>query len=135
MAESVMAHLLGPELASCVDSAGVGSWHVGEPPDPRTQAELARHGIRWVSRARQVRSSDFANFDHVVALDEQNRRDLLRWPGCDRGKVSLLMEWVDEPGCSVPDPYYGGAAEFRLVFDMCHRACDAMRSELFSLGH
>lgn len=132
MAEAILVHMLGPGHEASVDSAGTGAWHTGEEPDRRTQLELARNGTQWVSTARQVQTADFEEFDHLVAMDHQNLRDLLRWPGAEKSRVSLLMDWAGETDTPVPDPYYGGSVEFRLVYDMCHRACLAIRSRLFT---
>ena len=46
-----------------VDSAGIGSWHVGELPDKRMRTHGASRGFDISSRARQVVSSDFQRFD------------------------------------------------------------------------
>ncbi|MCB0619215.1 MAG: low molecular weight phosphotyrosine protein phosphatase, partial [Saprospiraceae bacterium] len=53
-----------------VDSAGTGSWHVGEPPDPRSVAVARAHGIDILDqRARQFRPADFRQFDLIFAMD------------------------------------------------------------------
>jgi protein-tyrosine phosphatase len=60
-----------------VDSAGTGDWHLGYPPDPRAAAVAVRNGIDISQRrARLVTPEDFARFDHVIALDEQNLANL-----------------------------------------------------------
>jgi protein-tyrosine phosphatase len=92
------------------DSAGTGDWHVGEPPDPRAQAVALRNGIDIGHlRARQVGPGDFRRFDHIVALDGQNLRDLttLR-PSDATAELSMMLDHVDgRAGQPVPDPYYG----------------------------
>jgi protein-tyrosine phosphatase len=55
-----------------VDSAGIGSWHEGEPPDPRARATAKRHGVDIDGhRARIVTQQDFRRFSHIVALDHE----------------------------------------------------------------
>jgi protein-tyrosine phosphatase len=67
------------ELAITVEFAGTGAWHLGNPPDPRSIAEAAKHGIDISThRARQVRSQDCQRFGQIFALDPQNLRDLKR---------------------------------------------------------
>ncbi|HEX8262591.1 MAG TPA: low molecular weight protein-tyrosine-phosphatase, partial [Allosphingosinicella sp.] len=62
-----------------IDSAGTGDWHIGYPPDPRAAAVAARNGVDISHlKARQVTSDDFRRFDHIVALDSTNLRDLER---------------------------------------------------------
>lgn len=101
------------------DSAGTGDWHVGNPPDRRAQAAALRNGVDISGlRARQVRAADFDRFDHVVALDGQNLRDLerLRPPGA-RAALSLLLDHApDRAGQAVADPYHGDDAGFDLTW-------------------
>jgi len=103
------------ELNIIVDSAGTGDWHVGQPPDERAQAIAAQNGVEIGHfRARQVKASDFRDFDHIIALDNQNLRDLnaLR-PAKAVSKLSLLFDHVaGRAGEDVADPYYGGDSDF-----------------------
>jgi protein-tyrosine phosphatase len=98
-----------------VDSAGTGDWHLGYPPDPRAQAVATRNGLDISElRARQVATEDFAQFDHLVALDAQNLANLraMQPPG-SRARVSLLLDHVPgRQGQPVADPYYGDDSHF-----------------------
>ncbi|WP_232629882.1 low molecular weight protein-tyrosine-phosphatase [Methylobacterium sp. Leaf118] len=102
-------------LDVAVDSAGTGSWHVGEPPDPRAVAVARAHGLDIADyRGRQVEPADFARFDHVVALDHANlsRLRALRPEGA-QARLSLLLDHVPgRAGEAVADPYYGGPEGF-----------------------
>ena len=138
-AEAVFADILEREgLADRVRvaSAGTGDWHVGEPPDARATAEAARRGIRMRSTAAQFRASDFGRFDLVIAMDDENRRALLRLAngGEAGGKVRLLRSFdpavVGEQ--AVPDPYFGGEDGFVRVFDMVDAACRGLLEHLRS---
>lgn len=108
-----------------IDSAGTGDWHVGELPDPRTIKVLKANGIEQYSRARQVRSADFQEFDYIIAMDAMNVRDLHAWSGADPSRITTMLEWVgsNDP---VPDPYYGDASDFEHVYALL----DAATSEL-----
>ena len=78
-----MQHLLAREGLDGrveVESAGTGSWHVGDPPDRRATAEARARGIVMEGRARQFRPSDFGRFDLVVAMDAQNAAACSPWP-------------------------------------------------------
>ena len=133
-----MRHLLAREGLDGrveVDSAGTGSWHVGDPPDRRASAEARARGIVMEGRARQFRAADFARADLVVAMDVQNAADLRAIaPGPDAAaKVRLLRDWDPEArdgDRSVPDPYYGGPEGFTIVLDMVERACAGLIAEL-----
>ena len=109
-----------------IDSAGIGDWHVGELPDPRTRAVAERRGLRLVSRARQVRREDLEEFDYVVAMDDDNVRGLrrLRAEAAGGTEVRRLREFDPQADAlDVPDPYYGGDDGFERVHDMIERAC------------
>lgn len=107
-----------------VDSAGTGAWHVGEPPDRRMTAAAREVGLTLDGSARQVRVSDFDDFDLLLAMDRSNQRDLLALAPDDTAaaKVRLFRDFAGEVGQDVPDPYYGGPDGFREVVDIARRA-------------
>jgi protein-tyrosine phosphatase len=116
-----------------VESAGMGDWHVGHPPDRRATEAAQRRGIALEGAARQVRVSDFDDFDLLIAMDRSNQRDLLALAPDEEAaaKVHLLREW--EPGATdldVPDPYYGDGQGFEDVLDMVQASCRALLAEL-----
>ncbi len=110
---------LGQRVA--VDSAGTGDWHVGSPPDARSQRHAAKRGYDLSSlRGRQVAEADFHRFDLILAMDEDNLADLQRLApeGSSRAEVRLFAS------IEVPDPYTGGAAGFEQVLDLVEAASD-----------
>lgn len=137
-AEGVMRRLAhAASLAVEVDSAGLGGWHAGEPPDPRTVRHARTRGYDLTSlRARQLADADFVFFDRIYAMDQGHLRELSRLaPPLHRGKVSLFLD-VTAPGPGgqlgreVPDPYYGGAEGFEEVLDLVEEGCRALVAEL-----
>lgn len=131
MAEGVFRHLVGEAgLAERfeIDSAGIGAWHEGEPPDERATATAAGRGITLTGAARQVRPADLRDFHYILAMDEENLSALRRLKrlAAPDAEVRLLREFDAEarPGepLEVPDPYYGGPRGFDLVYDMVERA-------------
>ena len=102
-----------------VDSAGTGDWHVGHPPDRRSIAVARKHGLDIGHlRARQVSARDFHRFDHIVALDSENLRNLqaIR-PAGATARLSLLLDHVHgREGQAVADPYYGSDEHFDLTW-------------------
>ncbi len=131
MAEGVFRHLvteagLAPRFE--IDSAGIGAWHEGDPPDERAAAAAAQRGITLTGAARQVLPADLRAFDYVLAMDEENLsalRRLQRLAAAD-AEVHLLREFDPDarPGepLEVPDPYYDGPRGFDRVYEMVERA-------------
>lgn len=136
-AMAVMASLVaadGLSDAITVDSAGTGSWHLGDVPDHRTRAEARRRGIPLEHFGRQFVPADFARFDLVLAMDGSNVSDLgaLALSGEARAKIRLLRSF--DPSANgaleVPDPYYGGPEDFAEVFDLVDAACRGLLASL-----
>ncbi len=115
-----------------VDSAGTGDWHIGHAPDARSRAAAAQRGYDMSAlRARQVRARDFHDFDLLLAMDENNLRDLQRLaPPEHRHKVRLFMDFAELEERSVPDPYYGEAEDFQRVLDLVETAADGLLRHL-----
>ena len=117
-----------------IDSAGTGGWHVGNPPDERATEAAFRRGITLEGAARQVRPSDFEDYDLLLAADRENLADLRAIAPDDeaRAKVRLLREF--DPGShgdlDVPDPYYGGPGGFEEVLDLVEAACRGLLAEV-----
>lgn len=123
-AEAVFRHMVaeaGFAKRIAVDSAGTHDYHIGEPPDPRSQQHAAKRGYDLsAQRARRIAESDFAEFDLVLAMDRGHLRLLqAAAPVHLRDRIRLFMEYA--PGfklADVPDPYYGAAGGFEAVLDM-----------------
>ena len=101
-----------------LDSAGVGDWHTGEPPDRRAIAVARTHGIDIsAQRARQLHEADFERFDLLLCADRPVLAAVRRHAGRHAGKCALFLEWASVPGNGeVPDPYTGGPAEFEQAY-------------------
>jgi low molecular weight protein-tyrosine phosphatase len=119
-----------------IDSAGTGGWHVGAPPDARATEAAARRGTELAGAARRFDPHDFERYDLILAMDRENRRDLLRLAPDDeaRAKVRLLREFDpaarDAGDLDVPDPYYGGVDGFEDVLDLVEAATRGLLAEL-----
>ena len=136
LAEGVFRHLVaarGLDDRFHIDSAGTGGWHVGEPPDPRSVDVARAHGIELTSTGRQVSADDMSDFDVLVVMDQQNKRDVghLQELYGDSARLVLLREFEPQaPSLDVPDPYYGGPDGFDRVYEMVHRSCEGLLAEL-----
>lgn len=119
LAEGILRHL-APDWE--IDSAGTGSWHVGDPPDRRSVAVARRHGIDISDlRGRQFQAADYDEFDRIYVMDVDNYRDVIRKArtDADKAKVQLLLDNQQ----SVPDPWYDDAL-FEPVYNMIYKACE-----------
>jgi protein-tyrosine phosphatase len=142
MADAVLRHLVaeaGLAERVRVDSAATHTYHLGHPPHPETQAELARRGVEvGEQQSRQVTVADLAEFDHVIAMDRHNLAELqllaqqaggLDWV---RAEISLLLDHArDVPGEAVdevPDPYYVGG--YDRVYDLVLAGCEGLVEDL-----
>ncbi|ROZ72366.1 low molecular weight protein-tyrosine-phosphatase [Ramlibacter sp. WS9] len=131
-AEGVLRHLVreaGLEDQVHIDSAGTLDYHVGSPPDGRSQKHALKRGYDLSNqRARQVSPRDFEKFDLVLAMDWQNLEELRELcPAQHLHKLKRLMEFAP-PGISdvVADPYCGGHDGFESVLDHIEVACSGL---------
>lgn len=117
-----------------VDSAGTHAYHIGNPPDERSQRTALKRGYKMDDlRARAVESDDFDEFDYILAMDKENLQLLLqRSPHHHHGKIHLFMKYGEsyEDDTEVPDPYFGGHQGFELVLDMVEEASEGLLKHL-----
>jgi protein-tyrosine phosphatase len=121
------------ELFVETDSAGTAGYHIGEPPDERSQAAARRRGYDLSAlRARIVGPQDFEQFDLLLAMDRDNLAVLRsRAPVACRDRVRLFLDFAPEQGTAeVPDPYYGGANGFEEVLDLIEAAARGLLAHL-----
>lgn len=134
-AEGVLRHkLLQAGLAEQVEvaSAGTSDWHVGKPPDARSQrAALARGYDLSAQRGQQARREDFARYDLIFAMDQSNLRHLKALqPAGAKAELDLFLRRYEGAVDEVPDPYYDGDQGFEQVLDLIEQACDRLVIEL-----
>lgn len=127
-AEGVFRHYVeqsGLAGAFHIDSAGTQSYHVGEPPDPRSVRTAQKRGIDIShQRSRRIHADDFHAFDHILALDNSHLRELRAFApkGC-RANIALFLEFAGATvETEVPDPYYGGQKGFDYVMELVEAA-------------
>ncbi|HUW98924.1 MAG TPA: low molecular weight protein-tyrosine-phosphatase [Acidiferrobacter sp.] len=115
-----------------VDSAGTHGYHIGEPPDLRAQDAAARRGIEIATlKGRQVRVQDLRDFDYVLAMDDENLRNLRRFPHGSEAHVRLFLEFATHADTKeVPDPYYGGISGFDRVYDLLEDAARGLLADV-----
>jgi low molecular weight phosphotyrosine protein phosphatase len=149
MAEGVFRHITqNPNkphpLIGYVDSAGTGAWHIGCSPDPRTTATLDSNGIDdYEHAARQVRESDFEEFQYILGMDNENvsnlkfmkNRIIHRRGGKEEGlaHVGLFGDYGGKRGSKgeeIDDPYYGSDNGFKKAYEQSQRFTNAFLKKI-----
>lgn len=127
MAEAIFKHKImesGMHESFYGDSCGTSNYHIGDNPDKRTIHCVTKNGVAIKHAARQLTNQDLEEFDLILAMDENNYRDILRLElaSAHAHKVKLMREFDPHGPGDVPDPYWGGEKEFQEVFDMLNRS-------------
>ncbi|CAL9048747.1 uncharacterized protein LOC135608086 [Musa acuminata AAA Group] len=133
----------GAESKFKIDSAGTIGYHEGDPADSRMRSAAKRRGIEVTSISRPLRPSDFREFDLILAMDMQNREDIMsayeRWrfkeplPEDAPKKIKLMCSYCKKHSeAEVPDPYYGGPQGFEKVLDLLEDACGSLLDSIMA---
>ncbi|HEU4321483.1 MAG TPA: low molecular weight protein-tyrosine-phosphatase [Acidimicrobiia bacterium] len=120
-----------------VDSAGTGTWHVGDPPHAQSVAAGARAGLEITGRARRINKADFDRFDVIVVMDRANLRDVLDMaPELEsRAKVRLFRTFDPTTDADeVPDPYGGPDEGYDRTITQVRGAAAGLIDSLVSTG-
>lgn len=87
-----------------IESCGTSAFHRGEPPHAYSIRTAKQHGIDIsMQQSRPINVYTDMEFDIIVAMDSQNKKDILSL-GFPKDKVVKLGDFAD--GIDVPDPYY-----------------------------
>ena len=116
-----------------VDSAGTHSYHVGDPPDARSQQHALRRGYDLsAQRARQLTRQDFDDFDLILVMDSANEIAARRIAtAAQQQRMKRLTDYCQRfEDREVPDPYYGGERGFEHVLDLVEDACQNLLQTL-----
>lgn len=136
MADAIFTRLVddaGLSHAIMVDSAGTGSWHVGEQAHRGTLKVLNKHGIQYRGRARQLVQRDLTDFTYLLAMDGSNLEHLQKMqPDVPEAEIALFLQYAYDAGQvsvrEVPDPYYDG--RFEEVYDLVQKGSAALLAHL-----
>ena len=124
-----MVKKAGLDNAFYIESAATSTEEIGNPVYPPARKKLAEHGISCAGKtARQLRRSDYGEYDLLIGMDQANLRNMHRICGGDpEGKLRLLMDFTDRPG-DVADPWYTNdfEATWRDVEEGCRGLLDSI---------
>ena len=133
LAEGILSSKIS-NMKVTVDSAGTAGYHIGSKPDPRA-IDIAKKNNIDIStlRARKFERSDFINFDKIYVMDKNNFNDIigLAENKKEASKVILITDILDSYSF-VPDPYYGGLADFEKVFNLLDKICHKIANKIES---
>ena len=138
-AEAVLRAMLPGGSAVRVDSAGIGSWHLGARAHPRSIAEGERRGYALVGRARQLESGDLERFDLIVGMDGGHVRELRRLHALHRvapaAGITLFrdLDPASETGLDLDDPYNLPASAYGQMYDVIEPTCAELAQALKKL--
>jgi protein-tyrosine phosphatase len=132
MAEAVFQQQVkaaGLENEIMVDSAGTGSWHVGEKAHEGTLKVLKKNDVPYDGRARSFVVRDLSDFDYILAMDTENFGNIKRVAGGQSdGEIALFLSYANAAGTTnvkeVPDPYYNG--RFDYVYGLVEQGSRAL---------
>ncbi len=116
-------------VSSCATSTEEIWNGVGNPVYPPAKRELAKHNISCEGkRAVQFKTSDYENYDYLIAMDTNNIRNIIRIIGSDKeNKVAKLMSYTSRGG-DVADPWYSG--DFETCYNDIYEGCCGLLEKL-----
>lgn len=132
MAQYVMQDLVkksGFTESFFIDSAATSTEEIGNSVDPRTRRKLQQEKIHCGNhRARQLTPKDYEDFDYLIGMDHNNLRNMLHMLKDDPlGKVSLLLDWTENPR-DIADPWYSG--NFDVTYEDVTEGCEALLKKI-----
>lgn len=124
---------LGKASLFHLDSCGTGAWHQGEMADKRMRKTAESNGLKIIHRARQIVPNDFLKYDFILAMDEQNLKDLRSMNEQMVNKIFLLTDLTDDYLTqNIPDPYFGDMKGFKNVFNLLDKVtCQVANTILY----
>lgn len=92
-----------------IESAGVASDNVGMEMQEGAKNKLRSVGVPYDNHrtARRMTREDYAGFDYVICMDENNKRELYNLIGGDpEKKIHLLLDFTEREEKNIPDPWF-----------------------------
>lgn len=109
-----------------IESAATSTEEIGNPIYPPMKVALENKGIPIGDhQARQLRRSDYREYDLIIGMDEENMYYMRRILGDDpEHKIHFLMEYTDQPDAKIDDPWY--TRRFALCADQIEEGCKGL---------
>ena len=129
-AAEMIARKLGAEAGlegrAVFASAAATAEEIGNDIYPPMKKTLLRHDIPCLPHAARLTvRKDYAVFDRLIGMDDENLWDMRRIYGGDpEGKISLMMDWAGFPGRAVSDPWY--TRDFERAYQDILLGCEGL---------
>src|SRR5699024_10138648 len=106
------------------DPAGTVDYNIGHVPHEGRREKLDAYEFSYDGmKARQVQSSDFEQFDYIIAMDDSNMKHLKDNFDFKQAEVCRMMDFVsDAKEDNVPDPYF--TRNFDYTYELLSEACE-----------
>lgn len=128
LAEGIMRQLVKDQhLDWEIASAGTGNWHIGSAPDHRSIAVARSFGYDIsTQRARLFTSNLYDEFDHILVMDKNNYKEVLKYAKTNEQRKKVKFFLADEG--EVIDPYLHDHL-FEPVFKEVEARCKRLIAE------
>ncbi len=116
-----------------IASAATSDEEHGNPVDSRAAAELKKHKINCDGKtARQLRKSDYLDYDLIIVMEKSNERDARKILGSDpQKKIVRLLDFSEKPS-DIADPWFTG--KFSEVYSQIKSGCEDLLMYLINEG-
>lgn len=132
MAEAVFRHMVNKVQLTdkiMIDSAGTGSWHIGDSPHQGTLTILNENNISAEGLfGRQLKKEDFERFDYIIGMDESNLSNIYTMLNQPKHPKIIRLLDLTELKKDVPDPYYTG--NFEETYELITEGCQALLKKI-----
>lgn len=137
MAEFIMKQLVaqkGLEGNFIINSAATSSEEIssgglGNPIDPRARRQLAKENVPFDEHfAQQMRQSDYAKYDYLVAMDSETFLGMNRITGGDPERKEYKLRQFLGSFDDIDDPWYTN--DFKTAFDEIKEGCIGMLNKI-----
>lgn len=119
------------------ESAAMIDRNEGQTYDERMKEHAKKRGYSLEGFSRPFdSSSDFTDFDYIIAMDDDNYLGLkTRGQGRFDDKIYMMTDFcIDRSDSFVPDPYLGGGQGFENVLNIIEDGVDGLLEHLRQSG-
>lgn len=117
------------EIASAATTEDAIIGGIGRDIDVRSQRVMNEHGIPFTHRqAKKMVKSDYAKYDYIVGMDEENFFDMNHISAGDPERKEYKLLSFTGSMMDVDDPWYTG--DFEAAYQDIYRGCEALINKI-----